>query len=359
MRSKFILIPKIFVYKFNKFFGWPKVMPINLTLSISNACLAQCKTCNIWRKKSNDLNISEWEKILKSIGKTPYWITISGGEPFLQNHLVDLVKLIYKYNKPAIINIPTNAILSHIIPQKTEEMIKSCPKTQFIVNISVDGVGEKHDIIRGVKGNFNKVIETFNLLKKLKENFNNLNIGLHTVISNYNVYDLDELFDWALSQNPDQYIVEIAEERVELDTMGMDITPSLEKFKKATDLLKEKIKSRKFKGVAKITEAFRKEYYKLVKKYLSDKKQPIPCYAGRASGQIYCDGTIWPCCVRADNLGNLRDYDYNFKKIWLAKKSDEVKKSITNKECACPLANAAYTNMLINFKTLIKVVFKI
>lgn len=359
MRNKISLIPKIFIYKLNKSFGWPKVMPINLTLSISNTCNSRCKTCYIWRRKSKDLDISEWEVILKSIGQSPYWITISGGEPFLQKHIVDLVKLINQYNQPAIINIPTNAISSQMIPQRVEEMLKNCPKTQFIINISVDGVGEKHDAIRGVKGNFERVVETFNQLKKLKGKYRNLNIGFHTVISNFNIDHLAELFNWALAQKPDQYITEIAEERVELDTIGMDITPSLEKYKKATDLLSKKLKSQKFKGLSKITEAFRKEYYKLVKKYLADKKQPIPCFAGWASGQIYCDGTIWPCCVRADNLGNLRDYDYDFKEIWFSKKSDEVRKIITNKECACPLANASYTNMLMNFKTLIKITFNL
>jgi len=394
MRSKVALIPKIFVYKLNHFFGWPKVMPINLTLSISNACMSRCRTCNIWQKKCQELDISEWEKILKSIGSSPYWITISGGEPFLQNHLVDLIKLIYQYNQPAIINIPTNAILSDIIPKKVEEMIKACPDTQFVINISVDGIGDRHDAIRGVKGNFEKVIKTFNSIKKLKIHNKNLNLGLHTVVSNFNVDNLAELFDWALAQQPDQYIMEIAEERVELDTVGMDITPSLEKFKKTSDLLMDKLKSQKFKGLSRtfpeyptaycgdegvsnksfrrnfrslwkvrdlsrITEAFRKEYYKLVQEYLTDKKQPLPCFAGRASAQIYCDGTIWPCCVRADDLGNLREYDYDFKKIWFSKKSETVRKSISNKECACPLANAAYTNMLVNYRTLFKVIFNL
>ncbi|PYX83796.1 MAG: hypothetical protein DMG68_21840, partial [Acidobacteria bacterium] len=64
------------------------------------------------------------------------------------------------------------------------------------------------------------------------------------------------------------------------------------------------------------------------------------------------DGTVWPCCVRADNLGNLRDHNYDFKTIWFGEKIKEVRRSIAAKECHCPLANASYTNMLHDLPTL-------
>ena len=62
------------------------------------------------------------------------------------------------------------------------------------------------------------------------------------------------------------------------------------------------------------------EYYKLVKRILNEQDQVIACYAGWVSAHIYADGTVWPCCVRADNLGNLRDHNYDFKEIWFGEK---------------------------------------
>ncbi|MFN2122023.1 MAG: SPASM domain-containing protein, partial [Candidatus Promineifilaceae bacterium] len=111
----------------------------------------------------------------------------------------------------------------------------------------------------------------------------------------------------------------------------------------------------KFSGLSRITEAFRVEYYKLVKRILEEEDQVIDCYAGWASTQIYADGTVWPCCVRADDLGNLRDHNYDFKEIWFGEKIKEVRRSIAAKECYCPLANASYTNMLLNVPTLSRV----
>ena len=108
-----------------------------------------------------------------------------------------------------------------------------------------------------------------------------------------------------------------------------------------------------------IRDSFRVEYYKLVKRILEEQDQVIDCYAGWASAQIYADGTVWPCCVRADNLGNLRDHDYDFKAIWFGDKIKEVRRSIAAKECYCPLANASYTNMLIDPPTLTRVGLKV
>jgi len=77
------------------------------------------------------------------------------------------------------------------------------------------------------------------------------------------------------------------------------------------------------------------------------------------SAHIYADGTVWPCCVRADNLGNLRDHHYDFKEIWFGEKIKEARRSIAAHECHCPLANATYTNILHDIPTLARVGAKV
>jgi hypothetical protein len=54
-------------------------------------------------------------------------------------------------------------------------------------------------------------------------------------------------------------------------------------------------------------------------------------------------------------MGNLREHDYDFKKVWNSRSAKNIRKSIKNKECACPLANAGYTNLLVSPKSLLKV----
>jgi hypothetical protein len=63
--------------------------------------------------------------------------------------------------------------------------------------------------------------------------------------------------------------------------------------------------------------------------------------------------------VRADNLGNLRNHKYDFKEVWFGEKIKEVRRSIAAKECHCPLARAAYTNMLHDIPTLVRIAAKV
>jgi MoaA/NifB/PqqE/SkfB family radical SAM enzyme len=335
-------------------FGWPRLLPTALTLSPSPRCNSRCLTCNIWMKRENELKLDEWEKVLRSLGRSPYWFTVSGGEPFMYKNIVEICRMAYAYCRPGIINIPTNSILS-TIPDKVRAIAESCPDAQLIVNLSLDGVGERHNFIRGVADNFAKFERTLGALLDLRDSLPNLNLGIHSVISVFNVDHIDELIAYADQSGADQFITEIAEPRVELDTVGLPITPDKESYAQAIDKLLRYIEKRRFKGVARITEAFRIEYYKFVKRVLEQQDQVIDCYAGWANAHIYADGTVWPCCVRADNLGNLRDHNYDFKAIWFGETIKTVRRSIAAKECHCPLANSAYTSLLHDLPTLTRV----
>lgn len=352
------VLARVPAFKAYRRFGWPQMLPINLTLSPSPKCNSRCLTCNIWMKRENELTLDEWEKVLSSFGTAPYWFTISGGEPLMFPDIVELTLLAYKYCQPGIINIPTNAILKSG-PKRVRRILEACPDTKVIINLSLDGVGEKHDFIRGIKGNFEKFEERLHEYYALREEFPNLTVGIHSVVSVFSVGHLDELITYADNSKADQFITEIAEPRVELDTVGLPITPSAEEYAVAIDRLLTYVNSKQYKGMAKITEAFRVEYYQLVKRILEEQDQVMACYAGWASTQIYADGSVWPCCVRADNLGNLRDHNYDFRKIWFGEKVKEVRRSIAAKECHCPLANASYTNMLHDVPTLVKVGTKV
>jgi MoaA/NifB/PqqE/SkfB family radical SAM enzyme len=354
MNSTAIVLLKVPLFKLFRRFGWPQLLPLNLTLSPSPKCNSRCLTCNIWMKREDELTLEEWDKVLSSMGRAPYWFTISGGEPLMYPHVVELAQLAYQHCRPHIINIPTNGILP-TIPERVERIARSCPESQVIINLSLDGVGAKHDLIRGVPGNFEKFEKRLGQLLDLRHKLNNLTVGIHSVVSVFNVGNLDEIIAYADGSGADQFITEIAEPRIELDTVGLPITPKPEDYAQAIDRLIAYVESKQFRGMARITEAMRVEYYKLVKHILDEQDQVIDCYAGWVSAQIYADGTVWPCCVRADNLGNLRDHHYDFKEIWFGEKIKEVRRSIAAKECHCPLANASYTNMLHDIPTLARV----
>lgn len=350
------LLPKMLCYYFMKKLGFPRLLPMNYTVSLLYTCNSRCNTCNIWKKSAKNLTVDEYRRIFKKIGHAPYWITFSGGEPFLRQDIVDIAKVIYKASRPRIINIPTNGLLVKTIVEKTEQILKACPRSQIIINLSIDGIEEQHDQIRNVPGNYKKVISTYHKLKALP--YKNLSVGIHTVISKFNVDTFPAIANHLMKYHPDSYITEIAEERVELDTMGADITPSMLSYKSAIDYLIHRIKNDRFAGMSKITMAFRIEYYNLVKRIMRDKQQIIPCYSGIASAQISPEGDVWFCCIKAKSLGNLRKQKYDFRRIWYSPAAELERRSIHKKECWCPLANASYTNMLMDLPTLLRVFYR-
>jgi len=373
MRSTARLISKLPLYWSFRSLGKPLLLPFNLTISTTYRTNSKCKTCNIWQiqKKiplGKELTLEEWEKILRSLGDSLYWITISGGEPFLgcfiEKDLVEIIKVINEYNKPKIINIPTNGILWKIIPRKVKEILETIsPETYLVINFSIDGIGTDHDQIRGVPNNYILLKKAYEEVVKLKTIYQNLIVGVHTVISSWNVDKIPIIYDTIMKEfKPDQYISEIAEERNEMENFGQGITPLPEKYAKAVNYLVEQIeeglKQGKWEGLTKITELFRAEYYKIARDFYLTKKQQISSYAGYASAHISPTGDVWECAVYATSMGNLRDYDYDFRKLWNSRKAWQVRKRV-KKHHPCPLANEHYSNILLSPKYIYKAMKKV
>ena len=340
--------------------GRPLMLPVNITISCSYRCNSRCKTCNVWLLPNDDFTVEEWDRTFQSLGRAPYWFTFSGGEPTLRKDLPEMIASAYQHCRPGIINIPTNGIQFKIIPGRIERILQACPESEVIVNLSLDGVGLRHDVVRGVRDNFEHAMRTYAAFKELKRRYPNFTLGVHTVISNFNVESFPELCAFVQRElRPDSYITEIAEERVELDTVGLGITPTAEKYSVAIDTLLASLREQHLTGISRVTQAFRRHYYELVKRTLREHRQVIPCMAGVASAQIAPNGDVWTCCIRAESMGNLRDYDYDFGAVWRTAKANELRRSIKAKECYCPLANAAYTNMLTHVPTLAKVAWDV
>jgi MoaA/NifB/PqqE/SkfB family radical SAM enzyme len=196
-------------------------------------------------------------------------------------------------------------------------------------------------------------VATFRAVKALA--LPNLSVGIHTVISRFNVEAIPSIYQTLRALNADSYITEIAEERVELDTVGANITPDSEHYAEAADYLVGQLKKERFKRLGRITRVFRMEYYKLVERTLRERRQVIPCYAGFASAHITPDGNVWMCCVRGESIGNLKSAEFRFREVWFGSKAEEQRKSIKAGECHCPLANAGYTNMLHSPVSLLRV----
>jgi len=368
MEAKILnLIPLVIRHKFYRTIGKTKALPLSVTVSVTNMCNSRCRTCFIWEfhlnhpeLKEKEFKTEEFEETFKSIGKGLLWATLSGGEPYLRRDLPEICEALCQHCKPLFVNIPTNALTPKKTEEQTKKILGRCNDLKLIVNLSLDGVGPKHDEIRGVPGNFERFLDTYQRLRNLKVEFPRLEVGIHSVVSKYNIDDLLDVYEYVKRLDPDSYITEVAEQRTELFTTHKDITPNPDAYASfvkelSTRIRKDFLKSRK--ATPKYIQALRLLYYQIAAEELRENRQVIPCYAGYTSCQITPYGDVWPCCVLGYSkpMGNLREVDYDFKKIWFSKKADEIRKHIKEKNCACPLANAHYTNMLCSFTSIMKV----
>ncbi len=359
MRSPFLLATKLPLYWAFRRFGWPKMLPFSIVVSVSFRCNSRCRTCDVWRKPNDDMTVEEWARVFRSLGRAPYYVTFTGGEPFLRADLDELVIAAYEHMRPGYITIPTNGLLSDRIVERVERMCRECPDTEIGINLSLDDVGERHDDIRGVAGNWARSLHTWQRLKAIQPRYPNLVLTIHTVISRFNIRRFRAIYEELQKLAPDSYITEVAEERVELDTVGWGITPLAEEYAPVADFLSEQARRAPARGIARVTQAFRAQYYQIAKRTLFARTQVIPCYAGWASAHIAPNGDLWSCCIRAEPVGNIRAAGYDFRKVWFSPEMDRLRRSIANKECWCPMANAAYANMLLHPPTVARVALEV
>jgi MoaA/NifB/PqqE/SkfB family radical SAM enzyme len=354
---KLPLLARLAGYRAAHATGLPRQLPVNLTVSVTYSCPSRCATCDIWQKKVDDLTVDEYGRIFPTLERVPVWVTVSGGDQFIRSDLDEVVRLIRTQIEPSIINIPMNGVITERIFQLLPKIAHNTVGAQLVLNLSVDEIGEAHDRIRGADRNFEKLQLAAGLIHDLKKTYPHVVLGVHTVISKLNVHRIPDIEREARAIfQPDSYIAEVAENRVELKTMDKDITPTNEDFRRAIDHLRNVIRhNRSTHPVARLVESLRLEYYELAARILEEKRQVIECYAGWASAHLAPDGHVWGCCVRAESVGNVRDHGYDFRTVWNSERADAFRASVRAHECACPLANASYTNLLLDGPSLARV----
>ena len=107
-----------------------------------------------------------------------------------------------------------------------------------------------------------------------------------------------------------------------------------------------------------LEKAFQEKYNK-VKNFLEnsykiyeEKRYVTACYAGNLSGVMYPEGDVYPCEILSEEhkIGNIRDFNLDFKKLWLSHKARKEVKFIRNTKCYCTHECFNIVNILFNPK---------
>lgn len=129
--------------------------------------------CDSWKKQHtiDELSVDDYSRIFSQLPQLDF-VRLSGGEPFLRPDLLEITELIHQHLDPLVLHITTNGL-------KTRQILRFCEQRKrnrpLELLLSLDGVDEKHDEIRGRRDAFRRAFET---LKALASRQSELNVHI-------------------------------------------------------------------------------------------------------------------------------------------------------------------------------------
>ncbi len=149
-------------------------LPYEIGLKLSNRCDLRCTHCFQWNeegyhkhldkpevKQVGDMDIELIRDIFERTKENKSLIYLWGGEPMIYSHWNELIDLLE--NDPRETVVCTNGMS---IKRKLDSILRV--SESLIILISVEGLQEAHDKIRG-KNTFNKIINNVELLLDLQK----------------------------------------------------------------------------------------------------------------------------------------------------------------------------------------------
>jgi len=291
------------------------LMPKKLTLMLTSLCNLKCEFCDIPERnyQKKELSKDEAIKIINSAAKLGIeYLEITGGEPFLHKDLFEVID--YAHSKEIKINITTNGLL---IKENLTRIAKS--KINHI-SISIDGLEKTHDQLRNQQGTYKRTLEGIELLK---EQCRNVKISINFVVTNKNVYELKQAFDYFKAKN-----------------INVSFFPVINKPKLYLSSAKEKKAYlafvKKLKRAGKIS-FWQYVYYINALNYFKDSQTKIRCLGLVQEVAVNVEGNIFPCCVWKNEsvpfgyLGNV--FREDLEQLWFSDKFHQARKNIFKSGC--------------------------
>jgi sulfatase maturation enzyme AslB (radical SAM superfamily) len=247
--------------------------------------------------------------------------------------------------------MPTNGSLTDRVVAGVEEILARCPELHFGLDISIDGLGPDHDTIRNQKGLFEKCTETYWRLKDVEKHHTNFKVCVELTIQKYNQDKLDEMYKYFVQELKTYNILVRIVRGKPRDPLEKDINlGTVEEF---ISKLERGVQQGAYHGQAvypmsDLITARELVGRQIQLKVLRENRFQIPCYAANLMGVIKSNGDVMACELRDDKLGNIRDFDCDFKKLWLSQKARAISKDIIENKCFCTHECFMSTNILFN-----------
>lgn len=303
--------------------------PPFLILFINSICNQTCEHCFYWRNlnRKDDLTVGELRSLSEELG-TIENLNLSGGEPFLRKEFAEICRFFISNNGVKQIYVPTNGTFPDRTVAALEEVLKEPSLTLFAVELSLDGMPDYHDRFRGMKGGFSRSMETYKALEQLQKRDARLRIHSISTATSENMEQIAELTRYLYENCPAMDHHNLALIRGDRKNPSL-AGPTLDAYRDLYRHVQTIWAPREEQRFGSIVEPML-QWAKT--KTAVEKRQVVPCRAGRMSAVVYANGDVSFCETHAP-LGNLRQR--TFTDIWTSPEADQLRASIDSRACWC------------------------
>jgi len=323
--------------------------PYKLIYALTYQCQLKCSMCHIWKRKPLPELTSEEIREFFRRSNAFSWINLSGGEIFLRPDLPEIFNAIATSCKGLyLLNFPTNGFLTEVIVDAVTRIVQDRQFPKVLVTVSLDGPPELHDRIRSMPGSWDRAVDTYQRLRRLRSRGFNVYFGM--TLQDANAHAFEEMvrsvgerigdihygdFHVNLQHTSEHYYDNAGSSRL------MDKQRVLDRLGAI-----ETLRNRAGSGPVKYLE---QRYQALASVYLLENRTPVACQALAASLFMDPAGTLYPCTIYNRPIGNIKDHGYCLGDLWNTGQRQSVRTEIRAGNCPqCWTPCEAYQSILAN-----------
>ncbi|MGI0100258.1 MAG: radical SAM/SPASM domain-containing protein [Candidatus Micrarchaeaceae archaeon] len=304
--------------------------PYKLNFAITLRCQSRCMTCNIWQiRPTGELTTDEIREFAAK-NRSFRWIGLTGGEPFLRSDIVDIVKA-FKENSKGLymLTIPTNSLCdSDMVVNRIREMLE-LKVPRIVITLSLDGNRETHDRVRGIPGNYDKVIGMYKSLMDLKMEHPNLSFVFGYTMSSMNQGRFQETYRDVRMEIPevdyDDFHMNIAQLSNNYYRNNSDSAIIADRNVILGELYGMKNAKRSKLSPMQLVED---RFLDGLITFTETGKPPVKCRSLDASLFMDSFGNVYPSIMWDRKLANIRDIGYDLDKAWNSGEANEIRNII-------------------------------
>ena len=313
--------------------------PTYLILYVTGKCNSKCSYCfqwdilNIKSRIKKELTLKEYQLFAENLGPIEH-LTLGGGEPTLRQDLSDIAITFYKKCSVRNISMPSNGIRPDLLEYHVEKILKNCPKLVLKVSLSIDGYKDEHDKLRGVLGNYERLIESDKVLRSLRKKYNNLYYIINTVFTGQNQNNVLN----TIKKNKENFDHDIQVSTFVRGSLADEKSKevNINKYFEIVDYL-ENIQALENKSKSYALETLHQglqiESRSAIKHVMTKGEGKYSCTAGKSMLVMDELGNVNPCEILPSKFGygNIRNYNLNINLMWKEQKIKKFKKELKKK----------------------------